>query len=261
MDEGTVSPFSPIYSLSQEELTALHKFIDENLATGFIRPSRSPCGAPVLFIRKKDGSLRLCVDFRGLNRISKKDRYPLPLISDLLDAPRKAWVYTKIDLRHAYHLVRITAGDEWKTAFRTRYGSFEWLVMPEGLTNAPAAFQRFMIDIFVDMIDVNVIVYLDDILVYSDDLTKHKLHVREVLRRLRSNSLFARADKCEFHITSCEYLGYMLSPDGLMMAQNKVQIIGPNLGKSETSSPSSASQISTVVSFTGIQGLPCHLQH
>ena len=119
LDEGTVPSFGPIYSLSQEELAALRKFIDENLATGFIRPSRSPCGALVLFIRKKDGSLRLCVDFQGLNRISKKDQYPLPLILDLLDAPRKARVYTKIDLRHVYHLVRITEGDEWKTAFWT----------------------------------------------------------------------------------------------------------------------------------------------
>jgi len=129
-----------------------------------------------------------------------------------------AWVYTKIDLRHAYHLVPITAGDEWKTAFRTHYGSFEWLVMPEGLTNAPAAFQRFMNDI-------NVIAYLDDILVYSDSLTKHQSHVWEVLHRLRSNGLFAQADKCKFHVTSCKYLSYMLSPDGLTMAQNKVQII------------------------------------
>ena len=124
-----------------------------------------------------------------------------------------------------YHLIRITEGDEWKTAFRTQYGSFEWLVMPEGLTNAPAAFQQFMNDIFADMIDVNVIVYLDDILVYSNDLMEHKRHVREVLWRLCANGLFACADKCEFHVTSCEYLGYMLSPDGLMMAQNRVQII------------------------------------
>jgi len=225
LDEGTSPPFGPIYSLSQEELAALRKFIDENLTTGFIRPSRSPHGAPVLFIRKKDGSLRLCVDFRGLNRISKKDRYPLPLISDLLDAPRKARVYTKIDLRHAYHLVRLAAGEEWKTAFRTRYGSFEWLVMPEGLTNAPAAFQRFMNDIFADMVDICVVVYLDDILIYSDNIAEHRIHVREVLRRLRGNGLFARADKCEFHVTSCEYLGYMLSPDGLTMASYKVQII------------------------------------
>src|SRR6266481_3623675 len=181
MDEGSTPPFGPIYSLSQEELAALHKFIDENLSTGFIRPSCSSCGAPVLFIRKKDGSLRLCIDFRGLNRITKKDRYPLPLISDLLDAPRKARVYTKIDLWHAYHLVRIAAGDKWKTAFRTQYGSFEWLVMPEGLTNAPTAFQRFMNDIFADMIDINVVVYLDDILIYSDGLPEHITHIQEVL--------------------------------------------------------------------------------
>ena len=107
---------------------------------GFIRPTLSPHGAPVLFVKKKDGSLRLCVDFCGLNRISKKDRYPLPLISNLLDSPRKARVYSKIDLCHAYHLVRIADGDEWKTAFRTRYGSFEWSVMPFSLTNAPMAF-------------------------------------------------------------------------------------------------------------------------
>jgi len=136
-----------------------------------------------------------------------------------------AQVYTKIDLWHAYHLVHITAGDEWKTVFWTCYGSFEWLVMPKGLTNTPAAFQRFMNDIFADMIDINVIVYLDNILVYSDSLTKHQSHIQEVLRRLRSNGLFAQADKCEFHVTSCKYLSYMLSPDGLMMAQNKVQII------------------------------------
>jgi len=192
---------------------------------GFIRPSCSPHGAPVLFIRKKDGSLRLCCDFQGINRVSKKDRYPLPLINDLLDAPRKARIYTKIDLRHAYHLVCIAAGDEWKTTFQTRYGSFEWLVMPEGLTNAPAGFQRFMNDIFADMIDVSVVVYLDDILVYSDNPEQHSVHVREVLHRLCKNCLYARANKCEFHCNSCEYLGYMLSPDGLTMAENKIRAI------------------------------------
>ena len=177
LEDGASPPLGPIYLLSQEELLALRKFIDENTATGFIRPSRSPHGAPVLFIRKKDGSLRLCCDFRGINRVSKKDRYPLPLINDLLDAPHKARIYTKIDLRHAYHLVRIADGDEWKTTFRTRYGSFEWLVMPEGLTNALAGFQRFMNDIFTDMIDISVVVYLDDILVYSNDPKQHSAHV------------------------------------------------------------------------------------
>ena len=184
LEEGSTPPLGQMYSLSQTELVALREFIDEHLATGFIRPSRSPYGAPVLFAKKKDGSLRLCVDFRGLNKITKKDRYPLPLISDLLDTSGRARIYTKIDLQHAYHLVRIAEGDEWKTAFRTRYGSFEWLVMPFRLTNAPAVFQRFMNDVFSDMLDVCVIVYLDDILIYSDNPELHRKHVREVLRRL-----------------------------------------------------------------------------
>jgi hypothetical protein len=170
-----------LYSLSPTELEALRAFIDEHLATGFIKPSSSAHAAPVLFVRKKDGSLRLCMDFRGLNRITKKDRYPLPRIADLLDAPSQATVYTKLDLRHAYHLVRIAVGDEWKTSFRTRYGSYEWLVMPFGLTNAPAAFQRFVNSIFADLLDVCVVVYLDDILVYSEDEASHEEHVREVL--------------------------------------------------------------------------------
>ena len=131
----------------------------------------------MLFAPKKDGKLRLCVDFRGLNKITKKDRYPLPLISDLLDAPRKARIYSKIDLKHAYHLVRIAAGDEWKTTFRTWWGSYEWNVMPFGLTNAPAAWQRFINEVLADLIDVNVIVYLDDILIYSDDAESHTEHV------------------------------------------------------------------------------------
>src|ERR1700678_154612 len=159
-----------MYSVSQSELQTLREFIDEHLRIGFIRHSSSPHGAPILFVHKKDGSLRLCVDYRGLNKITKKDRYPLPLVSDLLNTAGKARIYTSLDLRHAYHLVQVTEGDKWKTTFRTRYGSFEWLVMPFGLTNAPAAFQRFMNDIFSDLLDVTVIVSLDDILIFSDNL-------------------------------------------------------------------------------------------
>ena len=165
---------------------------------------------------------------RGLPRtqqITCKDRYPLPLVSDLLDAPRKARIYTKIDLRHAYNLVRIAPGDEWKTAFRTCYGSFEWLVMPFGLSNAPAAFQRFVNEVFADLLDVCVVVYLDDILIYSDNPDEHRAHVREVLRRLRRHHLYARADKCEFHAESVEYLGYILSREGLTMAESKIKAI------------------------------------
>ena len=225
LEEGATPPLGPIYSLSKIELDTLRDYIEENLRSGFIRPSNSPCGAPVLFVKKKDGSLRLCVDYRGLNKITRKDRYPLPLVSDLLDAPRKARIYTKIDLRHAYNLVRIAPGDEWKTAFRTRYGSFEWLVMPFGLSNAPAAFQRFVNEVFADLLDVCVVVYLDDILIYSDNPDEHRAHIREVLRRLRKHHLYARADKCEFHAESVEYLGYILSREGLTMAESKIKAI------------------------------------
>ena len=225
IEEGTSPPLVPMYPLSPIELQTLRDFIEEHLRSGFIRPTSSPHGAPVLFAKKKDGGLRLCIDYRGLNKISKKDRYPLPFISDLLATAGKARLYTTIDLRHAYHLVRITEGDEWKTAFRTRYGSFEWLVMPFGLTNAPAAFQRFMNDIFSDLLDVYVIIYLDDILVYSNDPSQHTKHVREVLRRLRMNGLYARPDKCRFSADTVEYLGFILSKEGLKMDPSKVQTI------------------------------------
>ena len=225
LEEGTSPPLGTLYSLSPVELSALRTFIDDNLNTGFIRPTASSHAAPVLFIKKKDGSLCLCVDFRGLNKITKKDRYPLPLISDLLDSPSRAKIYSKIDLRHAYHLVRIAPGNEWKTAFRMRYGSYEWLVMPFGLTNTPAAFQRFVNTIFADMLDVCVVVYLHDILIYSEDMESHQQHVQEVLRRLQLHHLFAKPEKCEFHLDSVEYLGYHLSPEGLTMSLDKIQTI------------------------------------
>jgi len=225
LKEGTQPPVGPIYSLSASEQEALKEFIEENLNMGFIQPTSSPHGALVLFVKKKDGSLRLCVDFRGLNCISKKDCYPLPLIFNLLDSPRKARVYSKIDLCHAYHLVHIANGNEWKTAFRTHYGSFEWSVMLFGLTNAPAAFQRFMNDIFSDLLDVCVMIYLDDILIYSNNMSEHYWHVKEVLKHLRKTGLYAKAEKCEFHSESVEYLGYILSPSGLTMSDDKVKII------------------------------------
>src|SRR6266850_320902 len=143
--KGDMKPFySPIYSLSQPKLMALHKFLDENTQNGFIRPSSSPWGSPVLFVKKKDGSLQLCIDYRALNKVTQKDRYLLPLICDLLDSLGPARIYTKIDLKHAYHLVQIAKGDESKTAFCTCYGSFEWTVMPFSLLNTLAAFQCFI---------------------------------------------------------------------------------------------------------------------
>src|ERR1700720_361735 len=225
LEEGYTPPLGQVDLLSQTELKVLREFLDENLAAGFISSTRSPHGAPILFVKKKDGGLRLCINFHRLNKITKKDRYPLPLIMDLLDSAGKARIYTKIDLQHAYHLVCINKGNEWKTAFWTRYGSFEWKVMPFGLTNAPAAFQHFMNDIFADMVDVCVIIYLDDILVYSDNINLHCTHVHEDLHWLRENGLYAGAHKCSFHHDTVKYLGYILSPTGLMMDPAKVQTI------------------------------------
>ena len=176
-ERGAKPPYGPIYSMSETELKTLWEHLDDALGKGFIRPSNSPAGAPILFVKKKDGSLRLCVDYRGLNRITCKNRYPQPLIGDLLDRLQSAKVFTKIDLRAGYNNVRIAPGHGWKTAFCTRYGSFEYLVMPFGMTNSPATFQHFMNDIFRDMADIFVIVYLDDILVFSDNKEDHKDHV------------------------------------------------------------------------------------
>jgi len=225
LEEGAPLPPGRLYSLSPVELETLRAFIDENLCFGFICPTSSSHAAPVLFVKKKDGSLRLCIDYQGLNKISKKDRYPLPLISDLLDSPSQAKVYTKIDLRHTYHLVHIAEGDEWKTAFRTCYDSYELQVMPFSLTNAPAAFQRFINLVFMDMLNVCIIVYLDDILVYLDNMEDHTKHIWDVLWQLCQHKLYAKPKKCEFHLDLVEYLGYFLSPNSLMMSQDKVKTI------------------------------------
>jgi hypothetical protein len=223
--EGAQPPFGPIYNLSQTELAELRKYIDENLAKNFIRHSKSPAGAPILFVKKKDGSLRMCVDYRGLNKVTKKNRYPLPLISGLLEQLGRARIFTKIDLRGAYNLVRIKEGDEWKTAFRTRYGHFEYNVMPFGLTNAPAVFQHMMNDIFREHLDDFVVIYLDDILIFSKNEEEHEKHVRLVLEKLRERGLYAKLEKCLFHQTEMEFLGFIATTDGLKMDPKKVEAI------------------------------------
>ena len=174
----------------------------------------------------------------------KKDWYSLSLIFDLLDSSHEAHIYTKIDLRHAYYLVHIAKGDEWKTVFWTCYRAFEWSVILFGLTNAPAAFQHFMNDVFSDLLDVCIVVYLDDILIYSDNITQHWSHIKEVLKRLRKAGLYAKAEKCEFHSNSMEYLGYVLSPSGLMMSDMKVKTI------QEWSEPKKIKNIQSFLEFT-----------
>ncbi|KAJ1589662.1 hypothetical protein NDA15_007645 [Ustilago hordei] len=179
----------------------------------------------VLFIPKKDGGLRLCVDYRGLNEITVKNRAPLPLIKEQLFLLRKARIYTKLDLRAAYNLIQIAKGDEWKTAFGTQLGLYEYLVMPFGLANAPAHFQSFINNIFRDIIGVYVVVYLDDFLIFSDTEEVHVKHVTEVLTRLRSNRLFAKLSKCEFHTKTVKFLGYIIKPTGIEMDPEKVRTV------------------------------------
>ena len=225
LEKDTRPPFGPIYNLSELELAALRAYLDEGLANGTIRPSKSPAGAPILFVKKKDGSLRLCVDYRGLNKITIKNRYPLPLISELLDRVKRAKIFTKLDLRNAYGLIRIKTGDEWKTAFRTRYGHFEYLVMPFGLTNAPATFQAYVNDVLREYLDEFCIAYLDDILIFSDDPAKHEEHVKKVLQKLKDAGLFCNLDKCLFHTTEIDFLGYVISTDGVHMETSRVESI------------------------------------
>ncbi|UTT93017.1 hypothetical protein NDA17_003613 [Ustilago hordei] len=222
--EGGKPPQGPLYLKGPKEMSELRRYLDENLEKGFIRPSKSPARSPVLFVPKKDGGLRLCVDYRGLNEITVKNRAPLPLIEEQLFLLRKARIYTKLDLRAAYNLIRIAKGDEWKTAFGTQLGLYEYLVMPFGLANAPAHFQSFINDIFRDIIGVYVVVYLDDFLIFSDTEEVHVKHVTEVLTRLRSNRLFAKLS-CEFHTKTVEFLGYIIKPTGIEMDPEKVRTV------------------------------------
>ena len=167
--EGQQPPYGPIYNLGPVELETLKAYIETNLANRFIRPSKSPAGAPILFDRKSNSSLRLCVNYQGLNNLTIKNRYSLPLIGESLDRLGRAKRFTQLDFTSAYHQIRIREGDEWKTAFRSRYGHFEYQVMPFGLINAPTSFQGYINKILAEKLDIFVIVYLDDILIYTDD--------------------------------------------------------------------------------------------
>lgn len=185
----------------------------------------TPMASPILFVKKKNGKYRMCVDYRAVNNMTVKNRYPLPRTNELIDKLQGAKYFTKIDLRNGYNLVRIKEGDEWKTAFRTKYGLYEWLVMPFGLTNAPSAFQFFMNDMLKEVLDVYAVVYLDDILIFSNTKEEHTLHVRNVLLKLRENKLYANAEKCHFNQEEVEYLGIIASGTGVRVDPVKVKTV------------------------------------
>jgi hypothetical protein len=213
-----------IYPLSSEENKKLDEFLDENLKSGRIQSSKSPMASAFFFVKKKDGSLRPVQDYRKLNEMTIKNRYPLPLISELIDKLKKAKYFTKLDIRWGYNNVRIKEGDEWKAAFRTNRGLFEPLVMFFGLTNSPAMFQNMMNDILKELIDEGkVLVYLDDILIFTKDLDEHRRLVKRVLAKLEEHKLFLKPEKCDFEKTEVEYLGVIISEDSVRMDPVKVK--------------------------------------
>ncbi|XP_019059506.1 PREDICTED: uncharacterized protein LOC109117174 [Tarenaya hassleriana] len=222
---GSKPPAMAPYRMAPPELAELKKQLEDLLDAGYIQPSKAPYGAPVLFQKKKDGSLRMCIDYRALNKVTVKNKYPIPLIADLFDQLREARVFSKLDLRSGYYQVRVDEGDEAKTACVTRYGSFEFKVMPFGLTNAPTTFCTMMNELFHPYLDRFVVIYLDDIVVYSKTLSEHVGHLKLVLDVLRENELYIKLEKCDFAQPQVEFLGHYVKDGQLLMDPKKIKSI------------------------------------
>ncbi|KAL0537052.1 hypothetical protein IC582_026020 [Cucumis melo] len=245
LEPGTVPISRALYRMAPAELKELKVQLLELLDKGFIRPSVSPWGAPVLFVKKKDGSMRLCIDYRELNKVNVKNRYPLPRIDDLFDQLQGATVFSKIDLRSGYHQLRIKDEDVPKTAFRSRYGHYEFIVMSFGLTNAPAVFMDLMNRVFREFLDTFVIVFIDDILIYSKTEAEHEEHLRMVLQTLRDNKLYAKFSKCEFWLKQVSFLGHVVSKAGVSVDPAKIEAV---------TGWTRPSTVSEVRSFLGLAG-------
>ncbi|GJT10787.1 putative reverse transcriptase domain-containing protein [Tanacetum coccineum] len=213
------------YRLAPSEMLELSNQLKELQEKGFIRPSHSPWGAPMLFVKKKDGSMRMCIDYRELNKLTIKNRYPLPRIDDLFDQLQGACCFSKIDLRSGYHQLRVREEDIPKTAFRTRYGHFEFTVMPFGLTNAPAIFMDLMNRVCKPYLDKFVIVFIDDILIYSKSEEEHEVHLKTILDLLQKEKLYAKFSKCEFWLQEVQFLGHVVNRDGIHVDPSKVESV------------------------------------
>jgi hypothetical protein len=222
---GVAPPAKAPYRMNHEELKELKVQLEELLAKGYIKPSKSPYGAHVFFVHKKDGMLRICVDYRAFNKVTVKNRYPLPQIDDLFDQLSRAKMFSRIDLRSGYYQIRIVEGGEEKIVCRTRYGSYELLVMPLEFTNAPTTFCTLMNDIFREWLDDFVVLYINDILVYNNFMEEHMEHLRKVFQRLRENRLYAKFQKCEFGVMEMDFFGHRITQEGLKMDNHKVKAI------------------------------------
>ena len=222
---GTKPIYIPPYRMAPTELKELKAQLEELLNKGFIRPSTSPWGAPVLFVKKNDGSLRLCIDYRQLNRATIHNQYPLPRIDELFDQLQGSRVYSKIDLRSGYHQLKVRENDVSKTAFKTRYGHYKFLVIPFGLTNAPAAFMDLMNKVFSPYLDKFVIVFIDDILVYSGSPEEQAEHLQTVLQILRERQLYAKFSKCQFWLDKVAFLGHVILAESISVDPQKIEAI------------------------------------
>jgi len=225
LEEGKTVPIKKIYALSYDQLEELHRFIKQNENCRSIRRVKSGRASPTMFVKKKDGKLRLCADNRPLNEVTKKDRHPLPLSSEALDRLAGATYFTKLDIKDVYQNIRMREGDEWKTTFSTKLGTYESLVMPFGLCNAPAAFQGWINEVLMVHIDMCCIVYLDDVLIYSITLQQHRKDVSNILEAIQKSGMKLKPSKCEFHQGETEYLGFIIGQEGVKTDPVKTQAI------------------------------------